>query len=195
MDPILLLMQVGRDGDWSDRGLPELVTPSNPKVRDARSAGVEWLLEHNPGAAAHDWRLLVWDHIRDQPWKRDEPAAIITPEEFLVAIGRQQRGQTTIRRRALRVERDRTVAVKINVTEVELGDRILVTQDRTNTSAEQLPGPWYPANEPGDDTVATRVTGITNTTARNQRVVTLVTRAGELPNLRGTQSVIPVEEI
>lgn len=194
MDAILLLMQVGREGDWTDRGLPELVVPSNPKVRDARSAGVEWLLEHNPGASANDWRLLVWTGVREHGWKRDEPAAIITPTEYRVAAGRAQRGQTTMRRRALRPERDRRVTVKIRVTEVDLGDRILVTQNRENTTAPYLAGPWYPANEPSDDTVSTRVTGVKTVTQRGEQTITLITRAGELAGLGITQTVIPVEE-
>jgi hypothetical protein len=194
VDAILLLIQVGREGDWTDRGLPELVMPSNPKVRDARSAGVEWLLEHHPGASANDWRLLVWDRVRERPWKRDEPAAIITPTEYRVAIGRERRGESTIRRRPLRVERNRNVATKIAVTEVGLGDRILVTQNRENTAATQLPGPWFPANEPGEDTVSTRVTGVSQLTRHGEQTITLITRAGELPGLSIDQSILPVEE-
>lgn len=193
MDAILLLMQVGRDGDWTDRGLPEVVTGS--RARDARAAGVQWLLDHHPSAPGNDWRLLVWAHVRDKPWSRDTPSAIITPSEYRMAAGRQRDGKSfTIRHPPLRAERDALFTHKIEACELQLGDRILLTQEQANTTAPLLPGPWYPAHEPGDDTIAARVLGFSTMRWRGKDVITLHTHLGFLPQLPANQSVIPVEE-
>lgn len=190
MDAIMVLMQVGHKGDWTDRGLPEVVTGYD-RAANATAAGIEWLYDHHPGALGDDWRLLVWADVRDQPFRRDRPTAVVDAAQYRAAIvDRGPAPSRTIRRRVLHS----SLVHKIRAGAVELTDRILVTQRKANTSATRSPGPWFPASEDGKDAVAARVIGKAEMKWRGEDVVTLITTAGELRMLSARQPVIPVDE-
>lgn len=186
----MVLMQVGHEGDWSDRGLPEVVTGYDGAT-SAADAGIEWLYDHHPGALGDDWRLLVWAEVRERPYRRDRPTATVDAAQYRAAI--RDRGPVpsrTIRRRMLHSE----LLHKVPAGTVALTDRILITQRRDNTSALDSPGPWFPANQDGGDAVAARVIGKAEMTWRGKDVITLITTAGELRLLWVGQPVIPVDE-
>lgn len=190
MDAIMVLMQVGHKGDWTDRGLPEVVTGYD-RADDAAGAGIEWLYDHHPGALGDDWRLLVWTDVREKPYRRDRPTTVVGAAQYRAAVtDRGPAPSRTIRRRMLHSD----LVHKVHAGAVDLGDRILITRRQDNTSALNSPGPWFPANEDGKDAVAARVTGKAEMTWRGKDVVTLITTAGELQLLWVGQPVIPVEE-
>ncbi len=87
--------------------------------------------------------------------------------------------------------KEKIVVRKIRVGQGLLGTSILLTEDRDNTTAFDTPGPWYPANQPGPDTVAAQVIAIGEMLWRGKRKVTLKTSIGEVRLRSITQSVIP----
>lgn len=190
MDAIMVLMQVGHPGDWTDRGLPEVVAGYD-RAADPAQAGIDWLYDHHPGALGDDWRLLVWADVRDRAYRRDRPTTVVTAAQYRDAVGdRAPVSSRTIRRRVLRGD----LVHKVHAGAMDLGDRVLITQKKANTSAIRSPGPWYPANAGGKDVVAVRVTGKKEMTWRGEEVIILITTAGELPMLSAKQPVIPVDE-
>jgi len=186
----MVLMQVGHKGDWTDRGLPEVV-PGYARAADAAEAGVEWLYDHHPNALGDDWRLLVWAEVRDKAYRRDRPTTIVTPEQYRTAVAeRPSSSLRPLRRRMLHGD----LVHKVPAGKVDLGDRVLITQRKANTSAIHSPGPWFPANGDGKDAVAVRVTGKAEMSWHGEDVVTLITTAGELKMLSVRQPIIPVDE-
>lgn len=191
VDAILVLMQVGHDGDWNDRGLPEVVTEYG-RAKTPQAAGIEWLIENHPNANEH-WQLLVWA-LGDQPYDRDHPDAVVRPEDFQKAVAkRRSTDRSRLRRRALRVPVGKVVH-KVHATEDLLGTTILVTQDRANSSAPGAEGPWYPAAAPGPDVVAAGVNRIDELTRGGRQLVKLGTKAGLVGWMPLGHPVIPVEE-
>lgn len=195
MDAILVLMQVGREGDWHDRGLPEVVTGYDGA--DAHAAGLDWLAENHPDEG-EDWRVLVWTGVRERPYDRDAPAAVVTPADYRAALAERGFGRAPARRRPRRPWRVSApagaVVHKTAAGHVELGTPILITQDRDNTTADAAPGPWFPAREAGGDVVVARVTGTATTTRRDDEVITLMTPVGDLDMLAPNQPIIPVHD-
>ncbi len=192
MDAILVLMQVGQNNDWTDRGLPEVVTDFG-RASTPADGGIEWLIDKRPDAESH-WRLLVWE-LTDQPYKRDKPDAIVTPEEFRVAAGKRRSNRSQVRRRAARlaVPTGRVVR-KSPAGDDLLGQTILITQDRSNNSAPQATGPWYVAAAPGRDAVAARVYRVATVERGDTVNVQLITKVGAVGPLPMGHGVIPLEE-
>ncbi len=187
MDAFVVLMQVGRDGDWTDRGLPEVVTGYD-RADNIRDAALQWLLDHHPGASGDDWQLLVWDNVREQTYQHGRPTVIVKPME-LQAAGAGIHARSSARRGAPRAGR---VVEKVRAELIELGEQILVTQQHTNTTAYSCPGPWYPANTISADAVAVRVSGRSTMTWRGEEYLSLLTPVGELSKLSPKQPVIPI---
>jgi hypothetical protein len=188
VDTILVLMQVGRGDDWSDRGLPEVVTGYD-RAPSAVAAGAEWMFDNHPTPVGDDWRLLVWSKVRSGSWRRDRPDAVITPALYRAAIAERELRPSRVRRPKML-----PVIGKIRVDQVEIGGQVLLTQDRSNAAA-RTGGRWFIAsrNEPG--CVAARVRG-TNVLTRSDSTttITLVTGLGEIGALAAGQPVIPVDE-
>jgi hypothetical protein len=187
VDAFLVLMQVGRDGDWTDRGVPEVVTGYG-KARGPRAAALQWLTDNYPNAIGDDWQLLVWTGLRDKPYLRDAPTVVVKPMELrALNAGFRAHGY---RRQALRTS---PVTEKVPATALDLGSWILVTQDRRN-AALTGDGPWFLADAPGPDAVAVRITGTKVMNWRGEDKITLITPVGELPTMPAGQPVIPADE-
>lgn len=183
-----MLMQVGQNNDWTDRGLPEVVTEFGRATKPA-AAGVEWLLENHPNAEDH-WRLLIWE-LTDKPYDRDVPDVVLMPADFLAATARRRK--PVVRRRARRLALNK-VTHKTPAGDELVGRTILITQDRTNCSASGAEGPWYAASAPGRDTVAVRVYEVAVLERKGALTVQLDTKVGKVGWLPIGHGVIPVEE-
>jgi hypothetical protein len=192
VDAILVLMQVGHEGDWSDRGVPEVVTGYDRSGTPA-AAGAAWMFDHHPSPVGDDWRLLIWTKVRSEGWHIEKPDAVITPAMYRAAIAERGLGPAHSRRRRPRLN-PQPITSKIRVREVEIGELVLVTQDRNNTTAPQSTGPWYIANRITADCVAVRVRGLSNTTRGADVMIGLTTPVGEIDLLAADQTVIPVDE-
>lgn len=189
MDAILVLMQVGHENDWTDRGVPEVVTGYD-RAASPEAAGAEWMFDHHPTPVGDDWRLLIWTGVRSGAWNPEKPDAVVTPGRYRAAIAERNLRPSRIRRPKLV-----SVTEKIRVDEVDVGDRVLVTQNRQNTAVRGSTGPWVLANTPGPDCVATRVRGHRVLTGNDDTTwITLVTSVGEIDRLPTWQPVIPVDE-
>lgn len=191
VDAILVLMQIGHDGDWHDRGLPEVVTEYG-RAKTPQAAGIEWLIENHPNANGH-WQLLVWA-LGAEPYDRAEPDAVVLPDHFQKAVARRRTvDRSRLRRKALRVPVGRVIN-KVRAGEGLLGTAILITQDRANSSAPDAKGPWYPAAAPGPDAVAVGVNRVDELTRGDRQLVKLGTKAGLVGWMPLGHPVIPVEE-
>lgn len=192
MDAILVLMQVGHPGDWSDRGVPEVVTGYD-RAADPAAAGAEWMFDHHPSPVGDDWRLLVWTDVRDGAWHHDKPDAVVTPSVYRASVAGRGLGRERSRRRRPRLQ-PQPVTHKIRADQMEIGDMVLVTQDRRNTAVPSTGGPWYLANRIDAGCVAARVRGIGETTRDKNITITLSTALGDIGELPPGQPVIPVDE-
>lgn len=193
MGAILVLMQVGQNSVWSDRGVPEVVGGLAAGVT-GQQAGIEWLYENHPNAAQEHWRLLVWE-LGEVRYQRNEPQAIITAADYQQAVkGRERPSQPRSRRRSLQIGPSRSSLARILAGEDLLGRTVLITQDPTNNAAGHTRGPWYVAAAPGRDAVAARVHRVMVTERSGRVTVSLGTKVGEIGPLPLGQGVIPVEE-
>jgi hypothetical protein len=188
MDAILVQMQVGHDDDWTDRGVPEVVTGYDLAPTPA-AAGAEWMYDHYPTPIGDDWRLLVWAKVRTRAWRRDRPDAVVTPPLYRAAVADRGAGRSRRRRPKLQP----AIAHKTTAELVEVGDVVLLTRSLNNAAARTA-GPWYVADRVEPDCVGARVRGIGVTTRRDQATITLNTTVGVIEDLPGSQSVIPVHE-
>lgn len=197
MDTILVLMQVGREGDWSDRGLPEVVSVDVPGD-DPHQAGIDWVLDNHPQATGDDWRLLVWAGIGERAYHHDEPTTVVTPADYRAALAGpagRRRAPRTARRRPPRVDvAPGRVVHKEFATEHLLGRAVLLTQDQANTWAHECAGPWYPAHQPGPDVVAARVRQFAELERPAGTYVRLGTTAGDVGWMPVGTAVIPADE-
>jgi hypothetical protein len=187
VDTIVVLMQVGRDDDWSDRGVPEVVTGYD-RASTAVAAGAEWMFDHHPSPTSDDWRLLVWAKVRNGAWRRDRPDAVVSPPLYRAAIADRAIGYS--RRRQPRLQ---PVIDKIRVDQVDIGDQVLLTQNRQNAAARTA-SRWYIASRIEPGCVAARVRGTNVMTRKDTTTITLVTGLGKIGELAGHQTVIPVDE-
>lgn len=194
MDAILALVQVGQNNDWSDRGLPEVVTNFG-KAGTAAQAGAEWMVQNHPSLAfgAH-WRLLVWA-LTDRPYNRDEPDEVITPRDLQTGTLKRRSPAPPIRRRARRltVPHGRVVH-KAPAGDGLVGQTILITQDRSNNACAGADGPWYAAAAPGRDAVAARVYQVATLERGDTMLVRLGTKVGQIGWMPLGHGIIPVEE-
>ncbi len=192
MDAILVLMQVGHPGDWSDRGVPEVVTGYD-RLTDPEKAGAEWMFDHHPSPVGDDWRLLVWTDVRDGAWDHDKPDAVVTPSLYRAAIAERGLGSARSRRRRPKLQ-PQPITQKVRVDQMEIGDMVLATQDRHNTPVPGTGGPWYIADRIDDGCVAARISGVGRTERAEDTSVTLYTALGTIGELPSGQPVIPVDE-
>lgn len=192
VDAILVLMQVGHPGDWSDRGVPEVVTGYDRAASPA-AAGAAWMFDHHPSPVGDDWRLLVWTDVRNGSWHHDKPDAVVTPSLYRAAIADRGLSREHSRRRRPKLQ-PQTITNKVRVDQMEIGDIVLVTQDRQNTAVASTGGPWYIANRIDDGCVAARVKGVGVTTRNTGNTITLNTALGNIGELPPGQPVIPVDE-
>jgi hypothetical protein len=188
MDAILVLMQVGREGDWTDRGLPEVVT--GYKTGSPTAAGAEWMFDHHSTVWDDSWRLLIWTNVRDGSWDHDHPDAVLTPALYRAAVA--ERGLTPTRIRRPKVN---PVIAKIRAAEVKLGDRVLVTQNRVNSSVSSPGDAWHLADYPDRTCVAVRVNGRGDTLSQGKTTeICLRTSVGEIVGIPPSAAVIPVAD-
>ncbi len=189
MDAIVVLMQVGRPGNWTDRGLPEVVT-GYLTARTAVAAGAAWMYDTHAGVIGDDWRLLVWTNVRDGRWSTDKPDAIVTPGLYRAAIAERHLPPLSMRRRQLEAP---PVMMKIRADKVTLGMRVLVTSDKQSARVRRG-GPWYAADFADGACVATRVNKIAVLTRGETETLTLIAGVGDIGPLEPSDLVIPVEE-
>lgn len=189
MDTILVLMQVGRGHDWTDRGLPELVNGYD-RSGSPMTAGAEWMFDTHPAPIGDDWRLLVWTDIRNGTWHRDKPDAVVTPADYRAAIADRGLSRSHARRRRPRLEA--TVTLKRRAWEMELGDMVLVTTDKNNTTLPASTGPWYVADRTEPGCVAARISGEEVLTRGDQEMISWRTPIGLVDRIPPMHPVIPV---
>jgi len=191
VDTILVLMQVGRDGDWTDRGLPEVVTGYD-RADSPVVAGAEWMFDHHPSPVSDDWRLLVWANIRNGAWHRETPDAVVTPALYRASIADRGLSRGNSRRRPGRLSAQPVIS-KIRADEVELGELVLLTCDVRNAAVRSA-GAWHIADRDGAGCVAARVRRLSVMIRGDQESISLVTGIGEIDRLPAGQPVIPVDE-
>lgn len=189
MDAILVLMQVGHEGDWSDRGVPEVVTGYDRSSSPA-AAGAEWMFDTHSSPVGNDWRLLVWANVRTGSWSIENPDTVVTPAIYRAAVADRGAGR---QRRRPKLQ-PAPVTSKVRADQVDVGDLVLVTQDRRNSTVRGSSGPWFVANEVTENCVAARVKGHRVLTRNQRDIITLVTPLGEIDQLPAGQPVIPVNE-
>jgi hypothetical protein len=187
VDTMMVLMQVGRDGDWTDRGVPEVVTGYD-RGPGPIAAAAEWMFDSQPGVIGDDWRLLVWTDVRGGAWDRDKPDAVLTGPLYRAAIAERHLRPSRMRR-----ARIAPVTTKIRAAQVELGMQVLVTRDRRN-AAVAGPGPWYLADRIEPDCAAARINGRAVLTRGGRDIITFRTNIGEIGGNSSGVTVIPVDE-
>ncbi len=192
MDAIMVLMQVGHPGDWSDRGVPAVVTGYGHAAGPIE-AGAEWMFDHHPSPVGDDWRLLVWTDVRSGAWHHDKPDVVVTPALYRAAIAGRGLSRERSRRRHPTLK-PQPITHKIRVDQLDIGDRVLVTQDRQNTAVPSAGGPWYLANQIDEGCVAAGIRQIGITTRSDNQTITLKTALGDIGELPLGQPVIPVDE-
>jgi hypothetical protein len=194
VDAIVVLVQVGQNEDWSDRGLP-VVVAADPDARDADEAGAAWLADNDPQVGADYWRLLVWVLMDGRTYDSEHPDTILLPEDYRrIVAGRKAAPALRPRRRILRVPTGGGLR-RVQASEELLGATILVTQDAGNSSTAEAEGPWYPAAAPGQDVVAARVYRVAELERGDRHLVRLGIRCGEVGWMPLGHGVIPVEEV
>lgn len=192
MDAIMVLMQVGQPGDWTDRGVPEVVAGYD-RAAGPVEAGAEWMFDHYPTPIGDNWRLLVWVDVRGKDWHYDNPDGVVTPALYRAAIAdRGGRGAHSRRRRPKL--QPAPITHKVRVDQVGIGDMVLITKNRRNAAAPSTGGPWYVADRVETDCVAARIRGVGVTTRDNGDTIMLRTALGDIGELPGKQPVIPVGE-
>lgn len=193
---VFVVQLLGGDGD----GVRQVIEGCRPGD-SAQQVGIDWALDL--GLDTEDWQILVWRADADTVAADGPPDATVTAG-FLPGAAPTR---AAVRRSAVPRHRARIrvpagqLVTKVRAYDAQtgealvLGQSILVTADRRNTTADWCPGPWYPANTPGGDVVAVPVRGIGATTWRSQDTIMIRTRLGDMTLLPPSIAVIPAEEV
>lgn len=172
------------DGQWVGQ------TPSVVQVEDgatARDAGLDYA--DALGLAGDDWLVKVW------PGER--PDLFAAPATVVRGDDRSRRGGPALRpgrrRHPWRTSGPAgRVLTARRATEVQLGEKILVTRDRGNTAASECGGDLYPAADPREATAAFVRQARHHMRGREVVAVDLVTSAGTVEGLRPDRAVLPI---
>lgn len=192
MDTIMVLMQVGHEGDWSNRGLPEVVTGYDRSPSPV-AAGAEWMFDTQPAPIGDQWRLLVWSDVRQGSWDVAHPDAVVTPADYRAAIAERGLGRARSQGRRSKLSVS-PILRKVRAEAMELGDRVLVTTDKRNTPVPASSGPWFVADRLEDGCVAARITRLSVTSYSDKDALTFWTPIGQIDRIPPAQPVIPVDE-
>lgn len=193
MNAIMVLMQVGHEGDWTDRGLPELVTGYDRSAGPV-AAGAGWMFDTGQSPVGDEWRLLVWTDLSNGAWQLDKPSAIVTPELYRAAVADRGTFRITGPSRRRPGLAPGPTTNKVRADQMDLGDRILVTADRRNAVGRPI-GSWFVADRIEDNAVAVRITGTVIATSRDgQDMIAFRTPIGLIDAVLVSQPVIPVDE-
>ncbi|TDC02645.1 hypothetical protein E1091_00140 [Micromonospora fluostatini] len=148
-------------------------------------AGADFMATRKPRGR---WRLRVW--VGDRVRLAAPPAATVTAETLAAA----ERGEVPVARASRRHHPVRVsgpvsaVVDRVALADIEVGQRVLLTDDRHASAAHECTGPWWPAaHAEGAVEAVVKLRAVTQ--GRDGDVVDLVTTVGEVRRVSAERSI------